>query len=275
NRFPTSFRRIADENEVHLNDKGYDLLAHHLYLQGKKLSFFDSPALRAVNQTYKYEIHMHDKEVSKCGQSAGLSYIDKAKREGFAGFIITNHFYRGNTAIDRSLAWADFVDAYRQDYETLKAEAAKQDMDVLFGVEDDYDEEHHMLIYGISPDLWATRSDYPSMTLAQIYDFVHSNGGVIVFAHPFQNTADAGRSDYPDMRYADAIEVYNAGVSDESNRLALEYAQAHNLRMTAGSDAHNITSFGGGTMEFTHRLYTIENFVTELLAGNYTLGTGE
>ena len=115
---------------------------------------------------------MHDKECSKCGQSAGSSYIDKAKREGFAGFVITNHFYRGNTAIDRSLAWADFVDAYRQDYETLKAEAASQDMDVLFGIEDTYDDEHHMLIYGISPDLWAATPEYPSMTLAGKYTLI-------------------------------------------------------------------------------------------------------
>ncbi|MBO4433319.1 MAG: hypothetical protein J5852_07305, partial [Clostridia bacterium] len=275
NRFPTSFRRVADENEVHLNDKGYDLLAHHLYLQGKALGYFDAPALRTVNQTYKYEIHMHDKEVSKCGQSAGSSYIDKAKREGFAGFVITNHFYRGNTAIDRSLSWTDFVDAYRQDYLALKAEAASQDMDVLFGIEDNYDDEHHLLIYGITPDQLDTIPQYPTMTLAEIYNFVHSNGGIIVFAHPFDNTADANRSDYPDMRYADAIEVYNAGVSAESNRLAREYAEAHNLRMTAGSDAHNITSFGGGVMEFTHRLYNSENLVAEILAGNYTLITGE
>ena len=274
-RLPLSFRRVADENEVHLNDKGYDLLAHHLYLQGKALGYFDAPALRAVNQRYKYEIHMHDKEVSKCGQSAGLSYIDKAKREGFAGFVITNHFYRGNTAIDRSLAWADFVDAYRQDYLALKAEAASQDMDVLFGIEDDYDSSHHLLIYGITPDQLDTIPQYPDMTLAQLYNFVHSNGGIIVFAHPFDNTADANRTDYPDMRYADAIEVYNAGVSTESNRLALEYAQAHNLRMTAGSDAHNITSFGGGVMEFTRRLYNSENLVAEILAGNYTIITGE
>ena len=166
------------------------------------------------------------------------------------------------------------MDAYRQDYLALKAEAASQDMDVLFGIEDNYDDEHHLLIYGITPEQLDTIPNYPDMTLAQIYNFVHSNGGIIVFAHPFDNTADANRSDYPDMRYADAIEVYNAGVSTESNRLALEYAEAHNLRMTAGSDAHNITSFGGGVMEFTHRLYNSENLVAEILAGNYTLITG-
>ncbi len=274
-KLPPSYRMNNDGTDVHLNQYGYKLLAYLIYEQGKALGYFDAPALRTVNQTYKYEIHMHDKEVSKCGQSAGSSYIDKAKREGFAGFVITNHFYRGNTAIDRSLAWADFVDAYRQDYEALKAEAASQDMDVLFGIEDTYDDEHHMLIYGISPDLWAATPEYPSMTLAEIYNFVHSNGGIMVYAHPFENTSDAGRAGYPDMRYADAIEVYNAGVSDESNRLAREYAEANNLRMTAGSDAHTISSFGNGAMEFTRRLYTMDNFITDLLAGQYTLITGK
>lgn len=39
-RLPTSFRRNNDENEVHLNEYGYDLLAHLLYEQGKTLGYF-------------------------------------------------------------------------------------------------------------------------------------------------------------------------------------------------------------------------------------------
>ena len=54
----------------------------------------------------------------------------------YQGCVITNHFYYGNTGVERSLPWPDFVRPYAEDYEALCACAAQYDLDILFGVEE-------------------------------------------------------------------------------------------------------------------------------------------
>ena len=226
-----------------------------------------------MEQGFRYEMHLHDSACSRCGKSSGESFVKIAKERGFSGFVITNHFYHGNSAIDRALPWRDFVDAYGRDYEETKAIAGKYDLDVFFGFEEGYGTGQHLLIYGLSPEVVASATEFPNMSLAEIYAFVKENNGFLAFAHPFRDLADADRPDYPDLRYADAVEVYNAGNKPESNLLAEELVKKTGVRTIAGSDTHSISSFGQGGLVFSKRLYTSENLVEELFANRYRLIT--
>ena len=77
---------------------------------------------------------------------------------------------------------------------------------------------------------------------------LRQQGAFISVSHPF----DRGRSGFalPDLDeiapLVDAIEVYNARcVFERTNRLAQEYALAHGLAGTAGSDGHIAWEIGG------------------------------
>ena len=61
---------------------------------------------------YKYELHMHTREGSACGRKSIHDMIKRYHSLGFSGAVVTNHFTRGNTAIDRSLDWDSFLDGY-------------------------------------------------------------------------------------------------------------------------------------------------------------------
>lgn len=229
-----------------------------------------------MDQAFKYEMHVHTSACSRCAKSSGEQFIDKAKKLGFSGFVLANHFYHGNSAIDRNLSWRDFVGGYAKDYEDTKKYAKKYDIDVFFGFEESYGEHgRHALIYGLSPETVAEAPEFRDMSIAEIYDFVHKNGGFLALAHPYRDLSALNEADYPDMSCADAIEVYNAGNSDESNRYAFDYAKRTGVQTIAGSDTHQTSSFGQGGLIFTRRLYTPENLVKDLFARRYRLITGQ
>ena len=226
-----------------------------------------------MEQEFKYEMHVHTSACSRCASSTGEQFVDKAKKLGFSGFVLANHFYHGNSAIDRELPWREFVGGYAADYENTKKYAEKYDIDVFFGIEESYGEYgSHALIYGLSPDAIADAPQFRDMSIAEIYDFVHKNNGYLAFAHPYRDLSILKfEGPYPDMRYADAIEVYNAGNSEESNRLAFEYAEKIGVRTISGSDTHRTSSFGQGGLIFSRRLYTSENLVSDLFSKKYEL----
>ena len=224
-----------------------------------------------MEQMFQYEMHLHDSTCSRCGWSTGEDFVKVAKGRGFSGFVITNHFYHGNSAVDRTLSWGNFVGAYGRDYEDTKKIAEKYDVDVFFGLEEGYGSGQHLLIYGLSPEVVAKNTEFINMPLSDIYSFVRENGGFLAFAHPYRDLADANLENYPDLRYADAVEVYNAGNNPESNQLAEELVKSTGVRTIAGSDTHSVKFFGKGGLAFSRRLYNPENLVKDLFADRYKL----
>ena len=65
---------------------------------------------------YQYELHMHSREASLCGKGSIHDMIRRYADLGYTGAVITDHFFRGNTCIDRDLPWEAFVDGYSRGY---------------------------------------------------------------------------------------------------------------------------------------------------------------
>ena len=134
---------------------------------------------------YKYEVHMHTAESSACGKTHAVDYIAEFKAQGYDGIIITDHFYHGNTAIDRSLPWEDFVEEFCKGYELAKAEGDKQGLKVFFGWEanrlvDEY------LIYGLDKAWLKAHPEVRDCPHDELFKIVDEAGGLIVGAHPFR-----------------------------------------------------------------------------------------
>ena len=69
---------------------------------------------------YRYDLHVHTKESSACGQSTAAEMVDMYKSEGYTGIVITDHFHNGNTSVNRQLEWDEWVSTYTQSYENAK-----------------------------------------------------------------------------------------------------------------------------------------------------------
>ena len=65
---------------------------------------------------YKYELHMHTAEGSRCGKSPAAHMAEYYIERGYAGAVVSDHFYKGNTAVSRDLPWREFVEEYAKGY---------------------------------------------------------------------------------------------------------------------------------------------------------------
>ena len=47
---------------------------------------------------YLYDTHVHTSEGSACGQNTGAEMARAYQKAGYAGIVVTDHFFYGNTA---------------------------------------------------------------------------------------------------------------------------------------------------------------------------------
>jgi len=190
---------------------------------------------------YKYETHLHTREVSGCATASGAEQARRYKDEGYDGIIVTDHFFNGNSAIRHWTDWNDRVKQFCLGYENARNEGEKIGLKVFFGIEYTYDGAD-LLTYGVDGDWLCQNSDIMDIRAYEYVDRVHKAGGIVVHAHPFRE------ADYiheikllPD--WVDGVEVYNAGnYDDKFNERAVWYAEQYGFPQTAGGDNHHLTS---------------------------------
>ena len=221
---------------------------------------------------FYYELHAHTKAASLCSMVEPEDYIKFYMDRGFSGMVITDHFYHGNTAIDRDLDWASFVDSFCEGFYRAKAEGDKMGFDVFFGFEQKfYDGTDEYLIYGISPEWLKDHPEIRDMDRLPFFKTIREAGGFIIQAHPFRQ-----RKYISDIRLAldnvDAIEVLNLGDEKVFSRRSYEYAKNLGLPMTAGSDIHStFHAHGVAGVALDKRVSTIDEIIEEIREGRARL----
>ena len=219
---------------------------------------------------FKYEMHVHSKPSG--GGDDIVNHIEALRKKGFSGMVITNHFFRGDTKISRTLPWNEFVDAYAEDYEKGKKIAKLYDFDLLFGIEEHIGDGREVLVYGITPDFLYT---HPEIKRAEINDFValvHKAGGLVFQAHPFRDRWYIAKpTPLDELPILDGFEVYNAGNHDDENQKAEEFSKSKTCRLIAGSDAHSSKDGGRAGIISNVRLRTEKELVACLKSGNYRI----
>ena len=187
--------------------------------------------------SFIYETHMHTMPSSACARTRGRDYIPRYIDAGYAGVMITDHFWHGNCAIDRSLPWREFVHRFCAGYEDALNEGMKRGFSVFFGWEESF-EGDDFLVYGLDKQ-WLL--DHPEVTAwdrKRQFEEVRRCGGCVVHAHPFR-AASYIRGIHLSPWFADAIEGYHAANEQRWNVLGMRYAQVRALPVTAGSDNHH------------------------------------
>ena len=185
---------------------------------------------------FLYETHMHTCQGSACGRVTGREQARVYKEAGYTGIIITDHFFGGNTAVNRELPWEERIDLFWKGYEEAKEEGDRIGLDVFFGLEQNihYDE---YLIYGLTKEYMKAHPEMEHWNRRQQLKEVHRAGGCVIQAHPFRmrNYMDRIRLG---LHFCDGIEVANAGNDQMDDARAWRYGREKGLVMTAGSDNH-------------------------------------
>ena len=220
---------------------------------------------------YLYETHTHSSESSACGQNTAVEMAKAHKEAGYAGMILTNHNWGGNTAIDRTLPWDDFLDRFFEPYNTAKEWGDANDFQVFPAYEAGYNGTEFM-IFGLDIEWMHKHPELWDATIAEQYEIVHSGGGIVVHAHPFREAFYIKEIRlFP--QYIDGVEAVNATHSSpfapsyksrlDYNEKALKYAKELGMFITGGSDTHDVALFGGG-MAFPTKLADIHDFTDRL-----------
>lgn len=223
------------------------------------------------NNRYIYETHMHTKESSACAHNTGAEMARAYKDAGYTGIIITDHFFYGNTAVNRKLPWSEWVEQFCLGYENAKAEGDRIGLQVFFGWESGY-RGTEFLVYGLDKEWLLLHPQIREASIEEQYDLVHEGGGIVSHAHPYRE------EDYiPEIKlypeYVDAVEGVNAmhsAIKSNAhknplyNERALEYGNKYQLPFTAGSDLHTTAIIGGG-MVFPRKLTDVHDFCQAVL----------
>ena len=217
---------------------------------------------------YRYELHLHSSACSRCGRQTMEEIVTALKEKHLSGAVITNHFYYGNTAIDKTLPWHDFVMAYQEDYLYGARLAKEAGVKLLFGVEEGISEDRgkEVLIYGVPAAEIAARDELRLSNLPMLSEFVRSQGGVIIQAHPFRDRFYIENPNtQPRAELIDGIEFYNAQNTPEANEKSLLYIKEHpEMIGIVGSDAHVPQNVGDTFIETSQEI-TDENMLVKVL----------
>lgn len=224
---------------------------------------------------YKYEMHIHTCPCSGGGEDI-RAHIDDLIAKGYSGMVVTNHFYYGDTRIDRELSWEKFVDAYWQDYLYGLEYAQSKDFDLMFGLEEHVGDGQEILIYGITADLIAAHPELKRATAEKYVEIVHAAGGLVYQAHPYRNRWYINCPFPLDcLDKLDGIEVYNAANEPAWNVQAEELANKLGLACVGGSDAHGIGTAGRSGIAAKERIRNNAALVKVLKSGAYIVLRGE
>lgn len=211
------------------------------------------------SETYRYDLHVHTYEGSACARSMGRDMADFYKSEGYAGIVVTDHFWAGNTRVDRSLPWKDWLDGFRAGYEAAKKRGDEIGLDVFYGWEYSFFGTDY-LTYGLDNAWLLDHPEVKSMDIVDYLKLVRDAGAFVIHAHPFM---EARYIPYIRLlpRQVDAVEVINAPKPQAMNDRALEYAKGYDLTMTAGSDCHGTDSRHFAGIEVDCRISSMEDLI--------------
>lgn len=216
--------------------------------------------------SYLYETHLHTTQASICAASTGAEQARFYKELGYAGIIVTDHFFGGNCSIPRDLPWRERVELFCAGYEDALAEGQRIGLDVFFGWEQNYEDDEY-LIYGPDKAWLLSHPDVEHWSRKRQLEEIHRAGGAVILAHPFRlrryiRYVNLG------LKYCDGIEIANTGNPPWQDLYALRCAREYGLFATAGSDNHNAAKADAAqlmAMEADERLSSVRDYARLLL----------
>lgn len=183
---------------------------------------------------YKTELHAHSLPVSLCSEVYAKELIELYKKSGASSIVLTNHFTPVHIeGCSKDEAITKYIETYRD----LRKEADAQGISAILGMELRFSENiNDYLVYGIEEDDVSTIYDYIYKGIDVFYSEFKNDKNCIIHAHPFRDNMTLTNT-----TVIDGIEAFNMHPKTNSRvALAANYAKKNHLRITGGTDFHNI-----------------------------------
>lgn len=216
---------------------------------------------------YKYEIHCHTKEVSRCGQLPVEELIKKYKEAGYSGIVLTDHFSPMTFDIPDFFSKKKAIDHYLRAWRIAK-KYNDENFTVLLGMElRFYATVNDYIIYGITEEMLYELPFLLSVYIKRASKMLRERGCLFLQAHPFRKFITRA-----DPKYLDGVEVFNGKASEEENTNAEKWAEEINTSVkTSGSDCHRESGVGIGGIITTEKIKTNDDLIRILKSGKYKL----
>ncbi len=197
---------------------------------------------------FRVDLHVHTRESSCCGRTAGRLVAELYKKAGYDGIVITDHYnQRFFRKYAKNLPWSAQIDHFLRGYRSARDEGEKIGLKVWLGIELKFTESpREFLIFGLDESFL---KKYPELFKLGIKNFrnfskqLPADEEILIYqAHPFRPGLTPVA---PEL--VDGIEVYNGNPRQNSNNtLAAAFARQHKLKMISGSDFHRLPDLGRG-----------------------------
>lgn len=215
-------------------------------------------------QGYLYDTHVHTSLGSACGVATGKMQAIAHKEAGYAGMIITEHFFNGNSAVNADMSWEEKVNILCSGYEEAKEVGDRIGLTVLFGWEACFG-GIEFLIYGLDKEWLLGHEEIMDWSIEEQYQKITEAGGMVIQAHPYREAWYIKETrQYPE--YVDGIEMRNSANDNRNpayNDKAEVLAKKYDFPVTAGSDSHSVDDIYGG-MIFDEPIKDIKDFITRV-----------
>ncbi|GKX29151.1 hypothetical protein SH1V18_16310 [Vallitalea longa] len=223
---------------------------------------------------YKYDLHVHTKETSPCGNVSAKDMIKIYKENGYSGVVVTDHYRPSFFDNSEYLTWDEKIDDYLKGYKLAYSEGEKYDIDVLLGIELAFkaegDKTNDYLIYGITEELLRSNTDILELGITGLSEFCRENDLLLYQAHPLRKYCYLA-----DITLLDGIEVHNGNPRHDSHNNEIEkIAKDNDMPMISGSDYHDPGDENRGGIFVSTRITTNEELLVILKSKNYTLFKG-
>ena len=224
---------------------------------------------------YKYDMHVHTREVSPCGKVPVREAVDLYQNAGYDGFVITDHFRIDFFNKLGDLNWGQKIERYLSGYQKAAEYVVDKEFQVFWGLEISFPKlDLDFLLYGLSADFLKIHKNLPNRTLGSfrnLIDRCYDNNVLFFQAHPF-------RDFLAPVKHLDGLEVFNGNPRHSNhNGKALRCARQHRLKMISGSDFHQREDLARGGIALERKINSIQDLVGSLKGQkNYDLiGKGE
>lgn len=216
---------------------------------------------------YKYEIHCHTKEVSRCAQIPVEKLIEKYKEAGYSGIVLTDHYSPMTFDIPDFFSKKKAIDHYLRAWR-IAEKYNDENFTVLLGMElRFYATVNDYIIYGVTEDMLYELPFLLSVYIKKASKMLRERGCLFLQAHPFRKLISRANP-----KYLDGVEVFNGKASEEENTNAEKWAEEINAPVkTSGSDCHRESGVGFGGIITTEKIKSNDDLIRILKSGKYKL----
>lgn len=216
---------------------------------------------------YKYELHCHTKEVSRCAGTYAADAVKLYKEKGYDGIVITDHFSPMTFNLSTVFRPHKAIDFYTKGYKAA-LKAAGDDFTVLLGMELRYYATiNDYLVYGVTEEFLKSNGNLMAMYPKKFYNLAKKNDLIVVQAHPFRDWITR-----ISPNHLDGAEVFNGKSTEEANNNTENWVKETGMKIRiSGSDFHRPSQLAKGGIITDIKIKTNGDLLKVLDSGEYEL----